>query len=50
MQCSELRGLEKEEDIAGKRVHLTSVSAKHRPTSLPKSFLNRELVSGFDKQ
>ena len=49
MQHSELRELEKEEDIAGKPAFLTIVSAKHRPTSLPESFLNKELVSGFDR-
>ena len=41
MQLSELRGLEKDEDITGKPAYLAIVSAKHRHTSLPESFTQR---------
>ena len=49
MQHSELRGPEKEEDVTGKPACLAIVSAKHRPTSLPESFLNKELVTRPDR-
>ena len=49
MQHSDLRGLEKEEDIAGKPAYLTIVFTKQRPTSLPESFLNKELFSRPDR-
>ena len=49
MQHSDLRGLEKEEDIAGKPAYLTIVFTKQRPTSLPESFLKKEFVSRPDR-